>query len=98
MWDPKTGSVHTSRNILWLCRLYYQAQDPHDNYVEVNDENTTLEAKEGEGDNPKQESSESSSESEETDDNNDDNDEGNDDPDKNKAMTTRSGQTVEAPH
>jgi hypothetical protein len=47
MWDPKTGSVHMSRDIIWLCRIYYQAQDLHDNYVEVNDENTTLEAKEG---------------------------------------------------
>jgi hypothetical protein len=80
--------------------MYYQAQDPHDNYIEVNEENTTLEAEEGEDDNPRQESSESSSESElesETDDDNNDKDDGNDDPDKNKAMTTRSGRTVKAP-
>jgi hypothetical protein len=85
MWDPKTGGVHTSRDIIWLRRMYYQAQDPHDNYVEVNEENTTLEAEEGE----EQESNESSSESEsETDDDNNDNDDSNDDPNKNKAMTT----------
>jgi hypothetical protein len=86
MWDPKTGGVHTSRDIIWLRRMYYQAQ--------VNEENTTLEAEEGE----EQESNKSSSESEaETDDDNNDNDDGNDDPDKTKAMTTRSGQTVKAP-
>jgi hypothetical protein len=35
MWDPKTGGIHVSRDIIWLNQMYYKnANDPE--YVELN--------------------------------------------------------------
>jgi hypothetical protein len=35
MWDPKTGGIHVSRDVIWLQHMFYKVKDTA-NYVEVN--------------------------------------------------------------
>jgi hypothetical protein len=103
MWDPKTGGVHLSRDVIWLRRMYYQPNDENNDEPDADDDDApTLRAEEGVA--PAQqnqnandeESSEESSASSETSNDNDDDKSGADDQAP-AGQPTRSGRTVRPP-
>jgi hypothetical protein len=108
MWDPKTGGVHVSHDVIWLRQMFYKAKTST-NYIEANTElaqgiHTTIEADEDE-----ESSSTSSNESSEIEEENDivnededtpqdiPEDDQPDEPEEPPVTRTRSGQTIQQP-
>jgi hypothetical protein len=58
MWDPKTGGIHLSRDVIWLRQMYYKPNEAQAAYVEVDDA-TIIEAEKRD---PQEESSSNDSE------------------------------------
>jgi hypothetical protein len=65
MWDPKTGGVHVSCDVIWLRQMFYKAKTGA-NYVEVNVKPEATIHKTIEADEDAQSSSESSYKSSES--------------------------------
>jgi hypothetical protein len=65
MWDPKTGGVHFSHDVIWLRQMFYKAKTAT-NYVEVNVEPEEMIHKTIEADEDAQSSSKSSNKSSES--------------------------------
>ena len=91
MWDPKTGGVHVTRDVIWLRRMYYAPSETQNNYVTIP---ATLEAEEGVAQNAHESSSESTDEEDEEESSSSSSDDGNS---NNNNNNTRSGRTVRAP-
>jgi Reverse transcriptase (RNA-dependent DNA polymerase) len=90
MWDPKTGGVHVTRDVIWLRRMYYQSAETNNHYVTVDNENPMpLEAEEGAGQVQNESSDESSDESSSESESSSSSDE--------SVVKTRSGRAVRAP-
>jgi hypothetical protein len=111
MWDPKTGGVHVSCNVIWLRQMFYKAKTGA-NYVEVNVEpeetiHKNLEADEDASSSSESSKSSESSESEveleeETENVHEDEDTPQDTPDEDQpdepqVTRTRSGRAVQQP-
>jgi cytoskeletal protein RodZ len=105
MWDPKTGGIHVSRDVIWLQQMFYKAKNTA-NYVEVNVEpeqnKTQMTVTADEDEESSHESSDKSSESSENESEDapedilDDKNEANepDEPEEPQVTRTRSRRTI----
>ena len=100
MWDPKTGRVHESRDVIWLKRMFYEksitkgqevGNEPDDFEIDNDEEEEYVSIEDGEGDDEEHHEEAAEDESEEDEDEEQEEVIGGE---ETTTATTRSGRTI----